>query len=141
MKDGSFFTSDVPSQEAAHELMGKLFDITRPESVYGQPVTNGAYTVITASEYTAGLGVGYGGGSGYSEAMEESGAPGGGSGGGGGAGGGSMARPVAAIIMGPNGVNVEPIVDVTKVAIAMFTAFGAMFVALGQMRRMAKDWR
>jgi hypothetical protein len=45
---------------------------------------------------------------------------------------------VAAISIGPDGVKVEPIVDVTKIAIAMFTAFGAMWVALSKMRRAAQ---
>ena len=59
----------------------------------------------------------------------------GGFGRGGGGGGGTTARPVAAIIMGPDGVRVEPIVDPTKIAIAFFTAFGAMMIALRKMRQ------
>lgn len=128
----------VPNQERANELMGKLFDITKPEAVFSQPVTKDAYTVITASELTAGLGFGYGGGGGGSgEAAPEKPESGVGFGGGGGGGGGTMARPVAAIIIGPDGVRVEPIVDATKIAIAFFTAFGAMWVAFGRMRRAA----
>ncbi len=64
-----------------------------------------------------------------------SGGGGGGSGGGGGGGGSTLARPVAAISIGPDGVHVEPIVDPTKIAIAMFTAVGAIFMSLGKMRR------
>lgn len=125
----------VPNQKAANELMVRLFDITKPEVVFSQPVTQGEYTVITASELTAGMGVGYGGGGGSGDATPE-GQPGGvGFGGGGGGGGGTLARPVAAIIIGPDGVRVEPIVDATKIAIAFFTAFGAMWMALSKMRR------
>jgi len=126
----------VPNQKAANELMTRLFDITKPEAIYSQPVTKGEYTVITASELTAGLGVGYGGGGGSGNNPEgnESGV---GYGGGGGGGGGTLARPVAAIIIGPDGVRVEPVVDVTKIAIALFTAFGAMWMALSRMRRAA----
>lgn len=126
----------VPNQEAANELMGKLFDITKPEAIYSQPISQGDYTIITASELTAGLGVGYGGGSGTAVNDEDNNSTVG-SGGGGGGGGGTLARPVAAIIIGPDGVRVEPIVDVTKLAIALFTAFGAMWIALGKMRRAA----
>lgn len=127
----------VPNQQAANELMERLFDITKPGAVFSQPVTQGQYTVITASEMTAGIGVGYGGGGGSGEPNPEGQASGVGFGGGGGGGGGTLARPVAAIIVGPEGVRVEPIVDATKIAIAFFTAFGAMWMALSKMRRVA----
>jgi uncharacterized spore protein YtfJ len=56
--------------------------------------------------------------------------------GGGGAGGGvSMGRPVATINIGPNGVQVQPVVDVTKIGLAFFTTIGAMLMMLGRMRR------
>lgn len=124
----------IPDQQSANELMGKLFDVTRPDAVYSQPVTVGDYTVINASEYMAGIGVGYGGGGGTgpNEAAAEGEASG--YGGGGGGGGSTMARPVATIIITPGGVRVEPIVDVTKIAISLFTAFGAMALALRKMK-------
>lgn len=128
----------VPNQKAANELMVRLFDITKPEAVFSQPVTQGEYTVITASELTAGMGVGYGGGGGSGDPNQEGQTSGVGYGGGGGGGGGTLARPVAAIIIGPDGVRVEPIVDATKIAIAFFTAFGAMWMALSKMRRVTK---
>jgi uncharacterized spore protein YtfJ len=106
--------------------------------VFSQPVTQGQYTVITASELTAGIGVGYGGGGGSGEMTPEGQQSGVGFGGGGGGGGGTLARPVAAIIIGPEGVRVDPIVDATKIAIAFFTAFGAMWMALSKMRRAAR---
>lgn len=125
----------IPNQERANKLLNRMFDITRPEAVYSQPVTVGDYTVITASEMTASFGTGYGGGGGVGS--EEDGAPSG-LGGGGGGGGTTTARPVAAISIGPNGVNVQPIVDPTKFGIAVATAVGAMFVALGKMRSLGK---
>ena len=123
----------VADQQSANELIGKLFDVTRPEAVYSQPVTVGEHTIITASEYMAGMGVGYGsgGGTGPTPNGEETEATG--YGGGGGGGGTTMARPVATIIVGPNGVRVEPVVDVTKIAVTMFTALGAMAMALRTM--------
>jgi uncharacterized spore protein YtfJ len=128
----------VPNQQAANDLMARIFEVTKPGAVFGQPITQGGYTVITAVELTAGIGVGYGGGggSGSGQAIPEGQESGVGFGGGGGGGGGTLARPVAAIIIGPEGVRVEPIVDVTKIAIAFFTAFGAMWMALSRMRRM-----
>jgi len=136
-----FALESVPNQKAANELMGKLFDITKPEAIYSKPVQQGEYTIITASELTAGLGVGYGGGGGSgspAKQKNEETTTNVGYGGGGGGGGGTLARPVAVISIGPDGVNVEPIVDVTKIAIALFTAFGAMWVAMGKMRRAAE---
>lgn len=124
----------VPDQQSANELIGKLFDVTRPDAVFSQPVTVGDHTIITASEYSAGMGVGYGGGGGVGPAANEETNEPIGYGGGGGGGGGTTARPVATIIISPSGVRVEPIVDVTKIAITMFTALGAMAMALRKMK-------
>ncbi|MEZ4591075.1 MAG: hypothetical protein R3D55_08020 [Chloroflexota bacterium] len=41
---------------------------------------------------------------------------------------------MATIIVSPNGVRVEPVVDVTKIAITLFTALGAMAMALRKMK-------
>jgi hypothetical protein len=46
-----------------------------------------------------------------------------------------MGRPVAVIAVGPAGVQVIPVVDRTKIAIAMFTTLGSMLILLGRMRR------
>jgi hypothetical protein len=46
-----------------------------------------------------------------------------------------MSRPVAAIIIGPDGVRVEPIIDRTKVVITVITAVLAMAAVFGRMRR------
>ena len=133
----------VPNQEKANELIGRLFDVTQPSAVFSEPVTNGPYTVITASEVTAGIGAGYGGGGGvggdgdHRLDDEQNEATGSGFGGGGGGGGTAMARPVAAIIIEPNGVRVEPIMDPTKIAIAFFTTLLSIFMALGKGRRAA----
>ena len=124
--------------------MEKLFDVAQPSSVYAEPVTAGDHTVITASEVTVGMGIGFGVGGGEgrstpSQEMSEEGSEfegeGTGMGGGGGGGGASMARPVAVISVGPDGVQVEPVVDPTKIAIALFTTLGSMFFMLSRMRR------
>lgn len=131
----------APNQQAANELMARLFDISKPEAVYSEPVTVGDYTVINALELTAGMGVGYGGGGGISakedastgkESAENSDA---GFGGGGGGGGSTMARPVASIIVGPDGVRVEPIFDITKIIVTFFTTFFSMMITVGKMRK------
>ncbi len=57
---------------------------------------------------------------------------------GGGGGGYSTARPVAAISIGPDGVHVEPVVDVTKIGLAFFTTLGAMALMFSKMSRNAR---
>ena len=124
----------VPNQTEANELMGRLFTAAQPESLLSEPVVQGDYAVIIASEMMGGLGYGYGGGGGSAPDAED------GSGFGSGGGGGSMmARPVAAISVGPDGVRVEPIVDPTKIAIAFFTTMAAIFVSLRRISRRAGE--
>jgi hypothetical protein len=39
------------------------------------------------------------------------------------------------ISVGPEGVQVEPVVDPTKIALAFFTTLGSMFFMLSKMRK------
>lgn len=129
------------SQEQARELVEKLFSVAEPGAVFSEPVQVGEHTVITASEVTVGMGFGFGGGFGTGSQAEEAGEgsqEGSGGGYGGGGGGGAGGRPVAAIIAGPNGVRVEPIVDVTKLGLAFFTAIGGMFLAFSRVRKASR---
>ncbi len=108
----------------AHELvplMDKITAAANPNVAFSQPVEANGYTVITASEAISSGGFGLGGG-----AQGQ---------GGGGGGGFSMARPVATIVIGPEGVKVRPVIDVTKLAIAAITAWGAMAITLSKMTR------
>ena len=130
-------------QEQGQAWMEKLLAAARPGAVFGEPVTAGSYTIITASEIGAGGGFGFGVGGGMSPAATSGETPGGeqedsGGGSGIGGGGGSAGRPVAAIIIGPEGVRVEPVVDVTKIALAVFTTAGAMLLMLGRMNSMSR---
>ena len=130
------------NQEEASELVEKLFDVARPKAVFGEPITVGEHVVITANEVNVGVGIGFGGGMGSGgQPDEEPAAEGQGVGGGGGGGGGgaSGARPVAAIVVSPQGVWVEPIVDVTKLGLAMFTMLGSMWMFWSRMRRASRD--
>ena len=134
--------SVIKSQAQNLELMEKLFAVAQPGAVYGEPVASGEYAVITASEIlvAAGSGYGVGGGTGAETletetAVEGEEDEGTGFGGGGGGAGVSMGRPVATIDIGPNGVQVQPMVDVTKIGLAFFTTIGAMLMMLGRMRR------
>jgi uncharacterized spore protein YtfJ len=138
------------NQEDASELVGRLFEVARPGVIFGEPVTAEGRTVITASEIAIGMGIGFGlGGASGTETDEiedekEGGAPsaesqGVGVGGGGGGGGASRGRPVAVVVVEPAGVRVEPIVDVTKLGLAMVTALGGIFAMAARMRRLGKS--
>jgi uncharacterized spore protein YtfJ len=107
------------------QMVDRIFGAAQASAVYSAPVTTGAYTVIAASEVTAGGGFGSGQGSGPPE----------GSGGGMGGGGGSSGRPVAVIVVGPDGVQVKPIFDVTKFGLAVLTAWAAMLVNVMRLKR------
>ena len=134
------------SQDQAARMLERLMDVAQPESVYSEPVVSGSYTLITACEVTAGVGFGFGIGAGsgnvpaseQTEEKAEAGGQGTGAGGGGGGGGGSMARPVAVITISPEGVNVEPVVDVTKLGLAMFVTAGSMLMMLARMARLSR---
>ncbi len=137
----------------------KIFAAAQPGAVYSQPVTAGNYTVITASEIAAGGGFGSGVGFGPATptapkqpgeegAQAEQANRGGGptllqhmSWGGIGGGGGSTGRPVAMIIMGPDGVTVKPVVDLTKIALAGLTAWTTMRVVLRKARRIRSPFQ
>ena len=120
--------STLRSESEAIATISKLFDVYQPGVVFSEPVKVGDNTVITASEVNVGMGLGFGHGSG-------TGGNDSGEGGGGGGGGASAGRPVAAIVIGSKGVQVEPIVDVTKIALAFFTTIGAMFLMWRSMNR------
>jgi len=127
-------------------LFDNLFAVTKPGAVYSEPINAEGTTIITASEVMVGMGVGFGVGAGYGMSMDddegeaaeppddevnvESGA-----GGGGGGGGGANGRPVAVISVNKYGVAVEPVVDVTKVALGFFAAFASMVIMLGSIRK------
>lgn len=126
--------------EFAVAMLGKLFAAAQPGAVFGTPVVSGEYTVITASEISAGGGFGSGRGTGMKPTgqVAESGTAAQGEGGGSGGGGGASARPIAAIVIGPNGVTVKPVFDITKIALTGITAWGAMLATYLRLRAKAR---
>ena len=130
--------SDDENISVIQETMGVFLDAATVESAYGEPIQNGDTMIIPTAEVLAlmGFGVGSGYGSG-SAGDEESSGTGGGSGGGG--GGRVLSRPVAVVIASPEGVRIEPVFDMTKIALAALTAFGFMFGFLMRMRRGKMD--
>lgn len=146
----------IESWEQSMDLVGRLFAVAEPGTVYSEPVTAGDYTLITASEVRVGMGVGYGFGAGGEGSQDDNGSEGEekgeveadenaegpagfGAGGGGGGGGFSLGRPIAVISVGPGGVQVRPIVDVAGVAVAFFTMFGSLMAMLSKMRQAAES--
>jgi uncharacterized spore protein YtfJ len=111
--------------------MDTLLEVANVSSAYGDPVQSGDNLIIPAAEVLAGVGFGLGAGFGRNSKEEDSQA--GGSGGGG--GGRVLSRPVAVVIASPEGVRVEPVVDVTKIALAALTAGGFMLATLARMSR------
>jgi uncharacterized spore protein YtfJ len=134
--------------EQVSKTLEKIFAAAQPGAVFGQPVNAGSYTLITAAEVTSGGGFGVGTGRGpvpkpdAKDSPPAEAAPPAGKqtirGGGFGGGGGSMGRPVAIIAIGPNGVTVRPVLDVTKVVLAALTASAAMLGLRRAMRKAGK---
>jgi len=110
-------------------LMDRVYAAAQPGMVFGTPIEANGYTVITASEVMGGGGFGLGSGQGSADQ---------GSGGGGGGGGGAVARPVAIISIGPDGVQVKPVVDATKLGLAALTAWGAVAMTVFKMLRSSR---
>jgi uncharacterized spore protein YtfJ len=98
--------------------LSNLTDVSA-ERVFREPVHVGDRVVITAAAFdiAGGMGVGTGGdniGNG---------------GGGGGAGGHSEGRPVAVIDIGPDGVKVRPIIDLTRIGVTLLVGVFAIWRA------------
>jgi uncharacterized spore protein YtfJ len=138
----------IETLDVIQNSMYRLLDAAHVNAVYGEAVQNGDTTVIPCAEVLSGGVFGLGGGRGVQGAPEtgddenepsETALPKqagmGGWGGGGGWGGRSFSRPVAVVVASPEGVHVEPIIDVSKIALAALTAFGFMFGMLARMNR------
>lgn len=128
-------SSPAPTVTAVQETFKEFLDTAGVDRVYGEPVREGNITVIPTAEVLVGLGFGMGFGSGCCGAdgdaeAEKPGAEQTGGCGGGGGGGRTLSRPVAVVVISPEGVEVEPVVDVTKIAIATITAAGFMMATM-----------
>ena len=110
--------------EVFQDTMEEFLAAADVRVVYGEPIQHDDTTIIPTAEVLCGLGFGVGSGSGTS-ADENPDKPSQGFGGGGG-GGRILSRPVAVVVASPEGVRVEPVVDITKIALAGLTALGFM---------------
>lgn len=111
--------------DSIQDVMNHFIGTAHVSAVYGPPVQVGDTTIITTAEVVGGLGFGIGRGSG--PVLEGGKEP---KGYGGGGGGYIQSRPVAVIVASPDGVRIEPVVDVAKIALAALTAFGFIFSTL-----------
>ena len=116
--------------DTVQTTMDKFLSAANVEAVYGSPIREGENIVIPTAEVLSFAGFGLGSGSGSQGPGEDENT---GSGGGGGGGGRVLSRPVAAIVISPSGVRVEPIVDVTKIVLAAFTTAGFMIAMIARM--------
>ena len=124
--------------EIVQNTLGDFFDTASVDAAYGAPIKDGDTLLIPTAEVLSvmGFGVGAGYGSGNVESEEEESPEAGvgeGGGGGGGGGGKVLSRPVAVIISSNGSVRVEPIFDITKIALAALTAAGFMVGMLARM--------
>lgn len=115
----------------AQETMEGFLQTAHISAVYGEPVFHEEKVIIPTAEILCAMGFGVGSGGGSSSA--DSGGTG--TGGGGGGGGRVLSRPVAVIVSSPAGVEVKPIVDITKIAMAGLTAFGFVATMIYRMTR------
>jgi uncharacterized spore protein YtfJ len=123
---GDFEVSSVTDAMDVIDLtMERFMDTASVDLVYGEPVEHGDTMIIPTAEILVGLGFGAGYGGGSSPKQEDEG-EGYGEGGGGGGGGRTFSRPVAIVVSSPEGVRVEPVVDITKIALGFLTAAGFM---------------
>lgn len=124
----------VNSQERAVQAIEKIMDsfmsTASIDTAYQKPIKHGEALIIPTAESFTFLGFGLGSG-GPDTSSQDSGDEGGGGGGGGGS---THTRPVAVIISTPEGVRVDPVFDLTKVAV---TAMATGVMVFGAIARMA----
>jgi uncharacterized spore protein YtfJ len=107
------------------ESLKNIFGDAPPASVFSAPEKVGDDVIIMAAAWERAGGFGFGSGSGEDE---ETGERGGGSGGGG--GGSSQGRPVAVIRVGQTGIEVQPVIDFTKIGVTFLLAAIGVWRAL-----------
>jgi uncharacterized spore protein YtfJ len=111
----------------------QLIEKADVKAVYGEPMRVGDSIVIPAAEILCISGYGYGEGEGEDPQNHLM------SGGGGGGGGYAFSRPVAMVIVNEDGVQVQQVLDLTKISLAAITAFGFMFSMIASVYKMRKN--
>jgi uncharacterized spore protein YtfJ len=123
-----------PGLDSFQDTMEEFLAAADVRVVYGEPIQHEDTIIIPTAEVLCALGFGVGSGGG-TNAEQNTDKPFEAKGSGGGGGGRILSRPVAVVIASPEGIRVEPVVDITKVALAGLTALGFM---VGMMFRMSR---
>ncbi len=98
------------------EGLSRVFGDASPSSVFSAPTKAGDALVITAAASERAGGFGFGAGRGADQASGD------GEGVGGGGGGTAQVRPVAVITVRPDGIEVRPVIDFTKIGVTALLA-------------------
>lgn len=125
-----------PAIDHMQTTMDAFLSTAHVEAVFDEPIEKGETLVVPAAEVVSVMGFGVAAAQGSSEE------DGFGSGSGGGGGGRTFARPVAVIVASPEGVRVEPVIDITKIALALLTAGAfmmSMFMRMFNPKKAIKD--
>ena len=133
LEDTEFVETD-PGLDLTADTLDTFLSISSVEAAYGEPVQVGDTLVIPAAEVVSAMGFGLGSG-GAEGAEGEKGNPTNAGGSGGGGGGWASSRPVAVIVASPTGVQIKPVIDTTKLALAALTTAGFMVSVLIRMTK------
>lgn len=124
-------TAGTAGLASIQRTMDQFLSAAKVEAVYGQPIQHGDTLIIPSAEVLSFMGFGLGNGTNAGQTEDEKSDNNEGSGGGG--GGRVFSRPVAVIVASPEGVRVEPVMDITKIALAALTTFGFMATMIAHM--------
>ena len=125
MANENYITSETVAASIGEALTG-LFGEASPSTLFSDPIQHGDDLVVTAVAWERAGGFGFGAGQGQGQGEES------GSGEGGGGGGFSQGRPVAMIRVTPNGVEVTPVIDFTKIGVTLLLASIGVWRALSR---------
>jgi uncharacterized spore protein YtfJ len=125
MASENYMTSETIASRIGDALTG-LFGEASPSALFSGPTQHGDDLVVTAVAWERAGGFGFGAGQGQGQGEES------GSGEGGGGGGFSQGRPVAVIRVTPNGVEVTPVIDFTKIGVTLLLASIGVWRALSR---------
>jgi uncharacterized spore protein YtfJ len=120
--------TESPTQ-VVHHTLENFLSTASSEAVYHEPIKHGNTLIIPTAEVVSFLGFGVGGGESSEKEIDS---------GGGGGGGSVYSRPVAVIISAPEGVRIEPVFDLTKIALAGMTTGLLMFGMIGRFWSLSK---
>jgi uncharacterized spore protein YtfJ len=123
--------------ETIQKTMDQFLSTAKVEAVYGQPIQHSDTVIIPSAEVISVMGFGLGSGVNTDQDQIEKKENNEGMGGGG--GGRVFSRPVAVIVASPEGVRIEPVVDITKVILAALTTFGFMAGMIARMYKPTKS--